>query len=753
MRLLNTISLIFLVFLFVTAGYNNSTARENRIARNIIHQQASEPITEYDLFKEVNLLQPVPALQSAVPQAIYLEADEQALVAIYRERPALISFGLPLEGGDRQTVVLQRYEICSGDFAWYENEAGTRLKKTTALPFVTYRGYLAGDPQSIAAFTFGSDNVSAVLSTTSAGNFNLAHYNAGTGMPGYVLFRESDINGQRPPGCALADDMLDFFSVGGGQQSIAAKGGSNCTVLRVSMHADYQLYMRRSGDVNSVTGYVASVFNAAATLYANEEINFVLSELVINTVPDGYTFGSSTEVLFRFGSEIKDNFNGDIAHILTGARPNGWASLGGLAWLDVLCQRPGLRTDQEGNQVWFGPYGMSNPNVLGNVPEIPVYSWDVNAFTHETGHNIGSRHTQSCTWPGGPIDNCVAVEDGSCAPGPSPGGRGGTIMSYCHLSSIGVNFSLGFGPLPGNLIREKMSMATCLSSFSPSVVLDIPATERMANRKCGDGNWTYYYYDNNTADEEDDELLLIIGTEDANGPGDSIEVKVVTSDLYKTGAVAEVKAPYAEKGWSEINRWWRVTTAGAGATPLTVRFPFTQDDVDDIKGNFPDIRNASDLTLITFLNREAADDMTKAVTGSVKFYKNASSPDTSSWKLGREGKYLYAEYVSAEGIFGGSLGILPVQQVSVNKARPADETQMTLYPNPAVKYLFVQAPLQSGVYRHISVFDCLGNKVISRLVPETLTPFQLDISSLPSGVYFLRFIQGDRVHNSTFIRE
>jgi hypothetical protein len=44
---------------------------------------------------------------------------------------------------------------------------------------------------------------------------------------------------------------------------------------------------------------------------------------------------------------------------------------------------------------------------------------------------------------------------------------GGTIMSYCHLTPAGINFSHGFGPLPGNLIRSRTDQANCLSAACP----------------------------------------------------------------------------------------------------------------------------------------------------------------------------------------------------------------------------------------------------------------------------------------------
>ncbi len=83
-------------------------------------------------------------------------------------------------------------------------------------------------------------------------------------------------------------------------------------------------------------------------------------------------------------------------------------------------------------------------------------------MTHEIGHNIGSPHTQSCSWQGGALDNCYPVE-GSCNPGPPPT-NGGTIMSYCHLASYGINFNNRFGTQPGKLIRSKVLGAACLGT-------------------------------------------------------------------------------------------------------------------------------------------------------------------------------------------------------------------------------------------------------------------------------------------------
>ena len=42
--------------------------------------------------------------------------------------------------------------------------------------------------------------------------------------------------------------------------------------------------------------------------------------------------------------------------------------------------------------------------------------------------------------------------------------NGGSIMSYCHLVSAGINLNHGFGPEPSALMRGKIANASCLTT-------------------------------------------------------------------------------------------------------------------------------------------------------------------------------------------------------------------------------------------------------------------------------------------------
>ncbi|MFT7590090.1 MAG: hypothetical protein ACI959_002313, partial [Limisphaerales bacterium] len=149
------------------------------------------------------------------------------------------------------------------------------------------------------------------------------------------------------------------------------------------------------------------------------------------------------------------SWNGDVAQLLSTRS----AGLGGIAFLD-------------GNYC-SGNANFAFSNIWTFYGAFPSYSWTIDVVTHEFGHTLGSPHTHSCSWSGGAIDNCYTPE-GSCGFGPPPASSGGTIMSYCHLTSSSKDFTLSFGPQPSNLILNNIDNMTCLQPCAP-VGCDVPS--------------------------------------------------------------------------------------------------------------------------------------------------------------------------------------------------------------------------------------------------------------------------------------
>ncbi|MFM9051076.1 MAG: M12 family metallo-peptidase, partial [Bacteroidota bacterium] len=194
--------------------------------------------------------------------------------------------------------------------------------------------------------------------------------------------------------------------------------------------------------------YISALMNQVSALYQSENIDLQIQEIKVWTSDDPYSsISTAGELLTAFRTTKGSNFNGTLSHFLT-TRSIG----GGMAFLDVLCNKD---------------YAHGVSSILTFFNNAPSYSWSVEVLAHELGHNFGSNHTHWCGWQRadgttGPLDNCYS-SDGGCSPGPIPQ-NGGTIMSYCHLTTQGINFSKGFGTEPGSVIRERLTNSTCIAS-------------------------------------------------------------------------------------------------------------------------------------------------------------------------------------------------------------------------------------------------------------------------------------------------
>ena len=371
---------------------------------------------------------------AVVPDAQFLTLNDAVLSGVCQQRPDAITLKLPYHGNTVE-VDLARVEVTSNDFTVISERS-----PNAALPYnpgVHYRGVLKG-AAGVASISFFDHEIMGVIGTEKDGNLVLGQLAGRGNEHQYIFYSDNDMLVRSPFSCYAPE-----VEVGNDDgQTSGLPSVDKC--VRVFLEADNELFIEKGSSVQNTVNYLLGMYNQVAALYSNEQINTVVSQIFVWTTADIYTPTSSATVLDQFRA-FRTQFNGDLAHLVG----MGGNNLGGIAYVDVLCT----------------PYNVAFSDIAASYSNVPTYSWTVEVVTHEMGHNLGSHHTQWCGWQGGPIDNCVSAE-GSCAPGPTPTG-GGTIMSYCHLTGIGINFNNGFGPQPGNTIRTEVANATCLSGSCP----------------------------------------------------------------------------------------------------------------------------------------------------------------------------------------------------------------------------------------------------------------------------------------------
>jgi Metallo-peptidase family M12/Fibronectin type III domain/Secretion system C-terminal sorting domain/Reprolysin family propeptide len=390
-------------------------------------------------------------IRQSVKNAQLLTLNDAVTSQLLRERPADLDMKVPFNG-DILTLRLSAAEVVTPDFTVLTDRSVTPVD--TYLPGVHYKGYLTDDPESSVAFSVTESGMMGLIFSDDRGDIVLGKLEDGRNKNQYIVYSTTDLAVSNPFSCGV-DESLDGPDKEPEAYSSMAEV-SKC--VRTYLECDNELFLEKGSSVQATVDYLLGMYNQVATLYQNEQITTIVSQMFIWTTADPYSTSSSASALNDFRA-LRTSFNGDLAHLVG----SGGNNLGGIAYVDVLCSS----------------YNYAFSDITGSYNTVPTYSWTVEVVTHEMGHNLGSNHTQWCGWQGGPIDNCVSPE-GSCSPGPSPS-NGGTIMSYCHLTGVGINFNNGFGPQPGNKIRVETTAASCVAASCPSTSCAAPSNLSITN--------------------------------------------------------------------------------------------------------------------------------------------------------------------------------------------------------------------------------------------------------------------------------
>ncbi len=416
-------------------GFQNKAVQKNKAPQGA-NNSSREDNESSQLFKIV-ANSTANDVKKDIKNAVFLEINFDELSRINKIRPSLLTLTIPTSGNSDVSFNLHDAKILTNTFSVVTG----KNEKVKYNPGLYYQGTVSGISPSLAGWSMFDNSIMAVFSYDKE-NWVLGLWNhpSNTLNNIYILYKDSDVQFAREFKCET--DQLPSKIGGSGSGNSENLLSTNC--IKIYFECDYQMFVDKGGVIN-VVNYVTGMFNVVQLLFNNEAINTELSEVYVWSATDPYISNSTSSDYLNAFQATRTTFNGDLAHLLTTRTIN----VGGVAYLDVICS-PGKGSS----------YGFSNISNTYNL--YPTYSNTILIVTHELGHNFGSEHTHWCGWPGGPIDDCVPVDDGPCTAGPGPI-NGGTIMSYCHLNGP-YPLSNGFGPLPGNQIRSRYAAASCLTA-------------------------------------------------------------------------------------------------------------------------------------------------------------------------------------------------------------------------------------------------------------------------------------------------
>ncbi len=431
-------------FLAVQSTYSQRSDVADKVAK-AMNGKVIEPINVVEF---LSLKSPT-IRQSDLKRYKAYRIDRQQIDRVSREAPKLLKIRFPLNETQVITIDLVKTNLFSPDFTIGVNDGPFGSSKDVSTAY--YHGIVELNGKSgLVALGFANGGIEGLISLPGQNAINITSLRT-PGGEDMVTYTSDDIDRNIEFTCGTKFDNASYSDA----ELSAPIEPRDAQCVRLWMEINYNVYQNLGSDMASTTAFSNAMFNALSLLYANERISLVLEHLEIWSSTSPYPNPSDpgiddrTEFLNHFKNYRAATWTGDLAILITQNNIGGMA-----AGFSGLCN-----ADRTESMCIAGLYA----NYLDSYP---AYFYNVYNSAHELGHLFGSRHTHACVWNGNntAIDGCAGYIEGFCNIPPYPTG-GGTIMSYCW-NPFWIDFQEGFGVQPGNVIRNRVYNAACLTSCS-----------------------------------------------------------------------------------------------------------------------------------------------------------------------------------------------------------------------------------------------------------------------------------------------
>ena len=416
-------------FCIGSAGFNNDIVSEKKLNTVGSESMLFQPARDYDLQNFRSSNQEVKAI---------FQIDEQVHQNLFKQKPDKLTIHLPNENGSTL------YELNLNQDNSFINEV-----KVFALPSkeeikidkgIHYKGTIVGHKNSrVTMAVFPNEIIYHMVDE--GGNYVVRQVNKDQ----YMMYRYQDEKAELPV-CGINDDTYVYS-----EKQLASSSEVFQKCIKIQLQAENDIVLQKGG-IGGAFNYLTALFHQVALLYENDSINLTVGEMNFWTQPSPYTGTSAQQILEKY-SNAENNTLSDLNLFLS------YQFNGGYAYINGLCN-DNLK------------FRCGYAGIVSSYQDMPNYSWSVYVMAHEIGHLLGSRHTHACSWNGNgtAIDGCFEPE-GGCAYGDIPS-NGGTIMSYCHFTDEGINFSLGLGDQPRNVIHYNIINASCIDRCNAGICND-----------------------------------------------------------------------------------------------------------------------------------------------------------------------------------------------------------------------------------------------------------------------------------------